>query len=44
MFWLNFQSKKIKDKDIVKINYPRRKNKKIKPFRKTIDIIYEDKD
>ena len=38
------QSKKIKDKDLVKMTLQEEVNKKIKPFRKTIDIIYEDKD
>ena len=38
------QSKKIKDKDLVKMTLQDEVNKKIKPFRKTIDIIYEDKD
>ena len=38
------QSKKIKEKDIIKINYKAENIKKILPSYKPIDIVYEDKD
>ena len=38
------QSKKIKDKDEIIINFHQEDFKKIKPSHKPIDIIYEDRD
>ncbi len=41
---VDIQSKKIRDKDIVKISFESEKNKNIKFSKKTIDIVYEDND
>ena len=38
------QSKKIKEKDEITITFQEEINKKIKPLKKPIDIVYEDKD
>ena len=38
------QSKKIKDKDEIKINFKKDQNIKIQPSKKPIDIVYEDED
>ena len=38
------QSKKIKDKDEIKINFQKNQNIKIQPSKKPIDIVYEDED
>ena len=38
------QSKRIKDKDEITITFQEEINKKIKPLKKPIDIVYEDKD
>ena len=38
------QSKKIKEKDEIIITFQEEINKKIKPFKKQLDIVYEDKD
>ena len=38
------QSKKIKDKDEITITFQEETNKKITPLKKSLDIVYEDKD
>ena len=38
------QSKKIKEKDIIKITFQEENNQIIRPSKKSVDIIYEDKD
>ena len=38
------QSKKIKDKDEITITFQEEINKKITPLKKSLDIVYEDKD
>tara|TARA_B100001057_G_scaffold478908_1_gene549899 strand:- start:1277 stop:2260 length:984 start_codon:yes stop_codon:yes gene_type:complete len=38
------QSTKVKDKDIIKITFQEESNKKIQSSKKSVDIIYEDKD
>ncbi len=38
------QSKKIREKDEITITLQEETNKKIKPFKKQLDIVYEDKD
>ena len=38
------QSRKIKDKDIIQIDFVEETNKKILPSKKPIDIVYEDSD
>ena len=37
-------SKKIKNKDLIKINFPKPKETKIKPNKMPLDILYEDED
>ncbi len=38
------QSRKIKDKDIIQIDFVEETNKKIIPSKKPVDIVYEDSD
>ena len=38
------QSRKIKDKDLVEVTFQREINKIIQPSKKSIDVVFEDKD